>query len=632
MIIIITGVSGSGKTTLGSLLSKKLRLPFFDADDFHPPANIQKMSMGIPLTDQDRIPWLEHLADSMLQWESSGGGILACSALRENYRETLQVVPKITWLHLKGSKELLHERMNNREGHYMKPGLLDSQLETWEEPEYGMHLDVSKTPETLLEEVMKLDDIEAPDSHFGVIGMGVMGKSLALNLAENGVPTAVYNRHVPGKEEKIASTFAATNQEFPLLRGFDDLETFVGSLAKPRKILLMIPAGAAIDQQIQQLEPMLEKGDIIIDGGNSFFEDSTRRFRALCEKELHYIPMGVSGGEEGARKGPSMMPGGNKEGYDFIAPYLKKIAAKDALGKACVSFIGPDGSGHFIKMVHNSIEYAEMQVLAETVHLMKYGLKLSYTEISKILKAWGTEGLKSYLLDITVEILTVKEGKNFLLDMILDKAEQKGTGGWSLTTALKYHVAYSPLSEAVTARLLSSQKEDREELAALYNHRFGAFAEDKVILLEKLKNAYTLTRIINHEVGFNLMHQVSEQENWKLDFSEISRIWTNGCIIRSSLMESMTGLFKENSSLLKTKAIKTKVKELRFDLAYIIGLGLQHAYALPVMSGAANYLLGRITTDSSANLIQAQRDFFGAHTFQRKEDPTGAYYHSDWKN
>ncbi|WP_373520699.1 NADP-dependent phosphogluconate dehydrogenase [Aquiflexum sp.] len=632
MIIIVTGVSGSGKTTLSSLLAKKLRLPFFDADDFHPPANIQKMSMGIPLTDQDRLPWLEHLADSMQQWEGSGGGILACSALRENYRETLQVVPKIIWLHLKGSKELLHQRMNNREGHYMKPGLLDSQLETWEEPDYGIHLDVSKAPETLLEEVMKLDDINAPESHFGVIGMGVMGKSLALNLAENGVPTAVYNRHVPGKEEKIASGFAENNQEFPLLKGFDDLDAFVGSLAKPRKILLMIPAGAAIDQQIQQLEPMLEQGDIIIDGGNSFFEDSTRRFKELIEKGLHFIPMGVSGGEEGARKGPSMMPGGKKEAYDFIAPYLKKIAAKDATGKACVSYIGPDGSGHFIKMVHNSIEYAEMQVLSETVHLMKYGLKLSYTEISNILKSWGTEGLKSYLLDITEEILTVKEGKNFLLDQILDKAEQKGTGGWSLTTALKYHVPYSPLSEAVTARLFSSQKEDREELAVLYSHRFGAFAEDKVILLEKLKNAYTLTRIINHEVGFNLMHQVSEQENWNLDFSEISRIWTNGCIIRSSLMENMTGLFKENSSLLKTKAIKTKLKEIRFDLAYIIGLGLQHSYALPVMSGAANYLFGRITSDSSANLIQAQRDFFGAHTFQRKEDPTGGYYHSDWKN
>lgn len=632
MIIIVTGVSGSGKTTLGSLLAKKLRLPFFDADDFHPPANIQKMSMGIPLTDHDRLPWLEHLADSMLQWESSGGGILACSALRESYRETLQVVPKILWIHLKGSKELLHERMLNREDHYMKPELLDSQLETWEEPEYGVHLDVSKTPEKLLEEVMKLNEINALESHIGVIGMGVMGKSLALNLVENGVPTAVFNRHVTGKEEKIASTFAVSNQEFPLLRGFDNLDAFVGSLAKPRKILLMIPAGAAIDQQIQQLEPLLEEGDIIIDGGNSFFEDSTKRFRELNEKGLHYIPMGVSGGEEGARKGPSMMPGGSKEAYDLIAPYLKKIAAKDAAGKACVSFIGPDGSGHFIKMVHNSIEYAEMQVLAETVHLMKYGLKLSYTEISKILKSWRAEGLKSYLLDITVEILTVKEGKNFLLDLILDKAEQKGTGGWSLTTALKYHVAYSPLSEAVTARLLSSQKEDRDELAVLYNHRFGAFAEDKVILLEKIKNAYTLTRIINHEVGFNLMHHVSEQENWNLDFSEISRIWTNGCIIRSSLMENMTGLFKENSSLFKTKSIKTKVKELRFDLAYIIGLGLQNSYALPVMSGAANYLFGRITSDSSANLIQAQRDFFGAHTYQKKEDPTGAYYHSDWKN
>ena len=632
MIIIVTGVSGSGKTTLGSLLAKKLRLPFFDADDFHPPSNIQKMSMGIPLTDQDRHPWLEHLSESIQQWEASGGGILACSALRENYRQILQVVPQILWLHLKGSKELLHKRMMGREDHYMKPGLLDSQLETWEEPEYGVHLDVTLAPEKLLEEVMNLEIIKNPEAHFGVIGMGVMGKSLALNLAENGVPTAVYNRHVPGKEERIASEFAAVNQEFPLLKGYDDIEAFVGSLAKPRKILLMIPAGAAIDQQIQQLENMLEKGDIIIDGGNSFFEDSSRRFNELSQKGFHFIPMGVSGGEEGARKGPSMMPGGDKMADELIAPYLKKIAAKDASGKACVSYIGPGGSGHFIKMVHNSIEYAEMQVLAETVHLMKYGLKLSYPEISGILKSWGTEGLKSFLLDITVEILTVKEGKNFLLDLILDKAEQKGTGSWSLTTALKYHVPYSPLSEAVTARLLSARKAEREELATLYTHRFGAFGEDKVILLEKLKNAYTLTRIINHEVGFNLMHQVSEEEKWDLDFSEISRIWTSGCIIRSSLMENMTGLFKENSSLLKTKLIKTKVKELRFDLAYIIGLGLQHAYALPVMSAAANYLFGRITSDSSANLIQAQRDFFGAHTFQRKGDPTGAYYHSDWRN
>lgn len=632
MIIIITGVSGSGKTTLGTHLAKKLWLPFFDADDFHPTSNIEKMSNGIPLNDHDRIPWLEHLADKILEWEASGGGILACSALKEEYRQMLQVVPQILWVHLKGTKELLHERMANRIDHYMKPGLLESQLETWEEPEYGLHLDVIHKPEDLLEKIMQSEKISDPLLHFGVIGMGVMGKSLALNLAENGVPTAVFNRHVPEKEEKIASTFASENSIFPLLRGYDDLEAFVKALDTPRKILLMIPAGVAIDQQIQQLEPLLDQGDIIIDGGNSFFEDSSRRYHDISQKGFHFIPMGVSGGEEGARKGPSMMPGGNKEAYELIGPYLKKIAAKDVKGKPCVGFIGPSGSGHFIKMVHNSIEYAEMQLLAETVHLMKYGLKLAYPEISKILKSWSDEGLKSYLLEITIDILIAKEGKNFLLDMILDKAGQKGTGAWSLTTALKYHVPYSPLAEAVTARLLSSQKAERGELAALYGHRFGAFAEDKVILLEKVKNAYVLSRILNHEVGFSLMEQVSKSENWNLDFSEIARIWTNGCIIRSTLMENMVALFKENSFLLKTKQIKAKAKELRHDLAYIVGLGLQHGFALPVMSAAANYFYGRITTDSSANLIQAQRDFFGAHTYQRKDDPSGKFYHSEWKN
>ena len=631
MIIIVTGVSGSGKTTLGTQLSKKLRLPFFDADDFHPKANVEKMTQGIPLTDHDRQPWLEHLADNIKVWESSGGGILACSALREHYRQILQVVPNIVWLHLIGNKDILTERLSLRKGHYMNPGLLDSQLETWEEAEYGHRIDISKTPEEMVAEILKIEEIKMPSLHFGVIGMGVMGKSLALNLADNGIPTAVYNRHVEGKEEKIASTFAAENSDLPLLKGFDGLEEFISSLEKPKKILLMIPAGNAIDMQIAQLLPMLEPGDIIIAGGNSFFADSQRRFAELDAKGFHFIPMGVSGGEEGARKGPSLMPSGNQEAYDLVSPYLKKIAAKDNNGAPCVSFIGNSGAGHFIKMVHNSIEYGEMQTLAETVHLMKYGLKLSYPEISRTLKSWTNEGLKSYLLEITADILLAKEGKNFLLDQVLDKAGQKGTGSWSLTTALKYNVAYSPLSEAVTARMLSGNKDEREELATFFGHRFGAFGEDKVILIEKIKNAYALTRIINHEVGFDLMNQVSLTENWNLNMSEISRIWTNGCIIRSTLMENMVALYKENSSLLKAKQMKTKIKELRYDLSYIVGLGLQHNYALPTMSAAINYYYGRITSDSSANLIQAQRDYFGAHTYQRKDDPNGPFHHSDWK-
>jgi 6-phosphogluconate dehydrogenase len=631
MIIIVTGVSGSGKTTLGSQLAKKLRLPFFDADDFHPTANVEKMTQGIPLTDHDRQPWLEHLAERIQQWESEGGGILACSALREQYRQILQVVPTIIWLHLKGQKELITERLSLRKGHYMNPGLLDSQLETWEEPGYGIHIDISKSPEEMVENILKMEEIVNNQSHFGVIGMGVMGKSLALNLAENGIPTAVYNRHVDLLEEKIASTFVADNSDFPLLKGFDQLEEFIASLEKPKKILLMIPAGAAIDMQIAQLLPMLAPGDIIIDGGNSFFEDSKRRYEELNAKGFHFIPMGVSGGEEGARKGPSLMPSGNQEAYNMVSPYLKKIAAKDKNGAPCVSFIGKSGAGHFIKMVHNSIEYGEMQTLAETVHLMKYGLKLSYPEISRILKSWTNEGLKSYLLEITADILLAKEGKNFLLDQVLDKAGQKGTGSWSLNTALKYNVAYSPLSEAVTARMLSGNKDEREELATFFTHRFGAFGEDKVILIEKIKNAYALTRIINHEVGFELMNQVSETEKWNLNMSEISRIWTNGCIIRSTLMENLVALYKENSSLLKAKSMRTKIKELRHDLSYIVGLGLQHNFALPVMSAAINYFYGRITADSPANLIQAQRDYFGAHTYQRKDDPNGPFHHSDWK-
>jgi len=630
MIIIVTGVSGSGKTTIGSLLAKRLDLPFYDADDFHPTLNVEKMQKGIPLTDHDREPWLNHLAEKIEEWDSKHGAILACSALKEEYREILQVVPHIHWVHLKGEKQLLAERLSNRKNHYMNPDLLTSQLETWEDPSYGLHLDVKGIPDDLVDQIMEYLKLNPFLSKIGVIGMGVMGKSLALNMAEKGVSVSVFNRHVPQKEEKIATAFAAEHPEFHLLEGFDDMGEFLESLEKPRNILLMIPAGAAIDQQIDQLIPLLEKGDLIIDGGNSFYEDSSRRSQYLREKGFHFLPMGISGGEEGARKGPSIMPGGDQEGYARIAHYLEKIAAKDKNGKACVTYVGPDGSGHFIKMVHNSIEYAEMQALAEIVHLMRFGLKISPVEISQVLKGWADDGLESYLLEITANILLVKENSGFLVDRILDVAGQKGTGAWSLTSALKYNVPYSPLSEAVAARNLSGFKKEREELGALFGHKFLAFGEDKNLLLQSLKNAYALTRIINHEVGFSLISKVSEEEKWSLNLSEIARIWTNGCIIRSGLMEDLVHVFQADQAIFRNNNMVIKIKGLKKDLTNIIGLGLQHDFALPVMSAAANYLLGRITADSSANLLQAQRDYFGAHKYQLKEDPSGNYYHTDW--
>lgn len=630
MIIIVTGVSGSGKTTVGSLLSEKTHLPFFDADDFHPSSNVQKMSQGIPLTDHDRMPWLEHLGKNIVDWEKSGGGILACSALKESYREVLQSTPNIFWVHLQGEKLLLEERLKLRKNHYMPPGLLTSQLETWEQPAYGLHLDISKSPEILCNEIiMHLKELNSP-SHFGIIGMGVMGKSLALNMADNGIPVAVFNRHVAGKEENIATDFVKENSNFPLLAGYDELESFLDALETPKKILLMIPAGEAIDQQIKQLLPKLKKGDILIDGGNSFYEDSNIRAEDLRKKDIHFIPMGVSGGEEGARNGPSIMPGGDEIAYELVAPYLYKIAAKDKKGSPCVTYVGPQGAGHFIKMVHNSIEYGEMQAIAETTHLMRYGLKLSPPEIAKVFRSWQGEGLKSYLLEITADIMEVKENNDFLIDKILDQAGQKGTGSWSLLTAIKFHVPYSPLAEAVTARQISAQKSKRTELSVDYNHRFRAFSEDKVLILERLKNAYTLCRIINHETGFSLMKAVSDQLQWNLNFSEIARIWTNGCIIRSTLMEELIEIFKQTDEILKDKSIIHKVKECRSDLSYIVGMGLQHDFALPVMSASINYLLGRIIHDSSSNIIQAQRDYFGAHTYLRKDDPDNLPRHTDW--
>ncbi|WP_291783611.1 decarboxylating NADP(+)-dependent phosphogluconate dehydrogenase [Cecembia sp.] len=630
MICIVTGVSGSGKTTIGTLLSKKTHLPFFDADDFHPGTNVEKMSQGIPLTDHDRMPWLQHLANKIQDWEKSGGAILACSALKETYRQILHAVPDILWVHLQGERPILEERLKKRQNHYMPPGLLNSQIDAWEQPDYGLHLDIKDTPESMVNIIIEKLRLKSPNSHIGIIGMGVMGKSLALNMAENGIPIAVYNRFVVGKEEHIATGFAATNKHFPLLKGFDELALFVQNLESPKKILLMIPAGEAIDHQIGDLLPFLQKGDILIDGGNSFFEDSSKRYDYLASKGIHFLPMGVSGGEEGARKGPSLMPGGNAEAYELLFPYLQKIAAKDKNGKACVTYVGPQGAGHFIKMVHNSIEYGEMQVIAETVHLLRYGMKLSAVEVAKILRNWIAEGLSSYLLEITADILEIQENEELILDKILDKAGQKGTGNWSISTALKYNTPYSPLFEAVTARQLSANKEERTQLSKEYSHRFRAFAGDKVLLLDHLKNAFRLVRIINHETGFDLMHKVSSSLHWNLNFSEIARIWTNGCIIRSKLMEDLVAIFQENPSIIHHKPLVGKIKEWKSDLAYLIGLGLSHDFALPVMSASLNYLLGRIIEASSANMIQAQRDYFGAHTYIRNDDPKGLAKHTDW--
>jgi 6-phosphogluconate dehydrogenase len=467
------------------------------------------------------------------------------------------------------------------------------------------------------------------NTEFGIIGMGVMGKSLALNLASKNIGLSIFNRHVAGLEEGVARKIAEENPHANIL-GFDDLQAFVQSLKRPRKILIMILAGPPVDGQIEALLPYLEEGDVLIDGGNSHYADTARRVKLLAEKKIYFVGCGISGGEEGALKGPSLMPGGSKEGYAIVAPFFDHLAARDKQGKPCNAYVGKEGAGHFVKMVHNGIEYAEMQILAETYALLRYYLGMEPSDMVQLLQTWKEGGLDSYLLEITIGILQVKEGDGLLLDKILDKAKQKGTGGWSVTAALEHGAPFGVITESVMARALSSLKSERVQAAQLYNREAATFKGNTEELTNALRNAYQAARIINHHVGFAMMRQVSDDYAWDVDFSEVARIWTNGCIIRSELMEEMAGIYKRGSNLLMAPEIVQEVKGYQKDFARIVGEGLQAGVAMPVFSTALNYYLGYTTANSPANLIQAQRDFFGAHTYQRTDSADDQYFHTNW--
>lgn len=635
MIIILMGVAGCGKTTVGRQLAAALRLPFHDADDFHSLVNIEKMRGGTPLTDDDRRGWLAALAAGIRTWETAGA-VLACSALKEQYRATLQAAAPtaVHWVFLDGEPALIAERLRTRPGHYMSAALLDSQFATLEKPTYGLHLPITASPEALVRHILSAmqTQTEAAPAELGLLGLGVMGKSLALNLAEKGVRLALYNRLLTGKEEGVAQRVAAENADLGYLVGFDDLPAFVAALARPRKILLMVTAGGAVDAQLAELLPLLAAGDVLVDGGNSHYLDTARRTRLLAEHGLYFVGAGISGGEEGARRGPAIMPGGPRAGCELVAPYFERIAAQDRRGRPCTAYLGPDGVGHFVKMVHNGIEYAEMQLLAEVYQLLRH-LQAAPEEMVAILRGWQADpNLSSYLLGITMDILQVREGQGLLLDYILDQAEQKGTGGWSVQAALEFGVPFSIISEAVLARVLSAHQSARVRAAGLYP---AAPVPDlspikRSIFIQQLKNAYQSARLLNHISGFQLLKAASTEQGWALNLSEIARIWTGGCIIRSGLMEQLQDLLLTNDNLLAAPSLVARLQAGRADFAAVVSSGLQRGVALPVLSAALNYFLGYTTARSPANLIQAQRDYFGAHTFRRTDRPADAIFHADW--
>ncbi|MCP9200386.1 NADP-dependent phosphogluconate dehydrogenase [Gramella sp. GC03-9] len=628
-IYIVMGVAGVGKTSTAKALASELNIPFFEGDEFHPPENIKKMTDGYPLNDEDRQAWLKAIAGQINRVEDKGGAVFTCSALKEIYREYLmnRTRSRIEWIYLYESFETIRDRMRSRREHFFNPELLTSQFDTLEPPAYGIHMRTNLSPEKTLNKI--LQEIKKPK--IGIIGLGVMGQGLALNMADNQVSVTVYNREVRGAEENIARNFADENKELYHFSWFSDLEKFLKYLPRPRNILLMVKAGPAVDSVISELLPYLEKDDLIIDAGNSHYEDTQRRIAELQNKEVLFLGTGVSGGEEGARNGPSIMPGGSKDAYERVAPILESIAARDKTGKACCSYIGPGGSGHFVKMLHNGIEYGEMQLIAEFYHYMRFFLDMPVEEIAAMFAKWN-EKLDSYLLEISIDILHRKENDELLLDLILDAAGQKGTGGWSTEAALKYGVALDTITAAVMARNISGDKERRTRAAALFNFK----KLDGVLydgIHEKLFEAFRLVQVVNHSIGFDLLNKASEENNWELDLSEISRIWTNGCIIRSSLMNSLIDSFKDNPKehlLLNPNFVKLANRS-REALLEVGTQAMSYGCPMPVTASAINYFLNFTSSQSSANMIQAQRDYFGAHAYERTDKPRGEFYRTHWK-
>ena len=459
----------------------------------------------------------------------------------------------------------------------------------------------------------------------GLIGLSVMGQNLALNIARNH-SISVYNR-----TESKTKDFIKNKVDKQEIKAAYGLEDFISSLAKPRKIMLMIKAGKPVDLVIDSLLPYLSKDDIIIDGGNSHFEDTNRRLKNLEEKGIRYLGVGISGGEYGALHGPSIMPGGTEEAYAEVADILEDAAAKTDKG-ACVSYLGPKSSGHYVKMIHNGIEYGIMEILAEIYDYLRKVLQLKPDEMGDVFAEWNQE-LDSYLVEITAKIMKKNDpetGKK-LIDLILDKAKHKGTGKWSVQSALDLGTAIPTINAGVNARLISAIKQERVENAAQFDKSSRALV-DKKEMLSKLKSALYFASVIAYAEGFKLLKTASEEYNYNLNYKEIARIWEDGCIIRSGLLEPIQQAFADNmnlNTLITTEQFKDQLNVKANQLTELISTAAQSGVPLTAIHSALDYFNSLKSEELPANLIQAQRDFFGAHTYQRRDEK--GTFHTNWE-
>ena len=466
---------------------------------------------------------------------------------------------------------------------------------------------------------------------FGVVGLAVMGRNLALNVESRGYTVAVYNRSSARTEDLVQ-----THSDKKFVPGYT-VEEFVKSIKAPRRILLMVKAGAGTDAVIEELLPFLEKGDILIDGGNTFFEDTMRRSEKLAQSGINFIGMGVSGGELGALQGPSMMPGGQRDAYDLVEPILKEIAAKAPEdGKPTVAYIGPNGAGHYVKMVHNGIEYGDMQLIAESYDLLKRLLKLDKDALAGTFAEWNKGELDSYLIEITADILTrdddLGSGKP-MVDMILDRAGNKGTGKWSSQSALEVGAPQSLITESVYARYISAMKDDRVAASKVLAGPEYSFDGDVDATVEDIREALYFGKIMSYAQGFDQLRMASDYYDWDLQYGELAQLWRAGAIIRARFLQRITDAYDNEAglhNLLLDPYFKDVAEKYQAAARRVIALATAAGVPVPSLSAAVAYFDSYRSEVLPANLIQAQRDYFGAHTYERTDKPAGEMYHYSW--
>jgi len=466
-------------------------------------------------------------------------------------------------------------------------------------------------------------------ANIGLIGLAVMGENLVLNMESKGFTVAVYNRTVEKVDAFINGRAKGKN-----IIGAHSFEELINSLESPRKIMLMVKAGKPVDDFIELLIPHLKVGDIIIDGGNSYFDDTIRRTKYLADKGILFIGTGVSGGEEGALKGPSIMPGGNPKAWQFVKPIFQGIAAKVEDGTPCCDWVGEDGAGHFVKMVHNGIEYGDMQMISETYQIMKDVLGLNPPDMHDVFNKWNQGELNSYLIEITSDILAYKDADGSpLVNKILDTAGQKGTGKWTAIAALDLGVPLTLIGEAVFGRTLSSLKDDRVEASKIFSKPSSKFTGDKGSFINDLEKALYASKLVSYAQGYLLMRAAAKEYGWNLNYGGVALMWRGGCIIRSVFLGKIKEAFDMNpnlSNLLLDPFFKSKIDDAVESWRRVISTSVLNGVWIPAMSTALEYFDGLRNDRLPANLLQAQRDYFGAHTYERIDKPRGEFFHTNW--